>query len=861
MKRASLFALCFTLVACGGGGGGSPTVDAGCADPEVDPAVPAIACPDDIDLGCIGPEGAALDYDIASLTCGGDEPTVVCDTASGATVMAGTTRVTCTATNAGLTAMCGFDVVATLDGMPSLTCVEPDDVECDGATTLAPLPEPERVEACGAMLGEITDDAPAGFALGETLVTFTGMGASCTSTLRVVDTQAPTITCGAAETLVRASASDAIPSLVPEASDACDDALSVVGAPDITGGGAFSIEFTATDASGNSAACTQDVTILDVFAPIQLRVMSATLNGTGGTDVTLAWDVGGGADTTHHRIERAGSAAGPYTELASLGLGNFTFTDVDMPGTEAHYRVVAVSDTFDGGVSNTVRALAITADRYDLRGESVPSVPFATTLYGIVRRPQDMGAGPFPLVLMLHGNHGICRRTPTSIDDSCARSNDHECPISGRLTTPNAEGMAYMAETLAAQGYVAVSISGNAMNCRTDYVAERTQLLLEHLRRWAGWASSSGAPFGSTFVGGVAMDRVALVGHSRGGDAVSNVPEALVATPISGVTVGSIFALAPTDFNEARPSGTPYMVLLPGCDGDVRTLEGMDIYDRVLDPRDAVARAQVLFPRANHNYFNTEWRSDDNDGAVCRAADSLEPPVQRAMLEGVLSTWLSGTVGGAELESYLRAETASPQSVDVWAAEDLDLRFSYSAAERTAITSFEHSGSPAMNLLGEVNAASDYTLTSRCNFTDCDRFFPHVKDAFLLSWDLGAPMMSFGLGGFDATDHRAIGFRVVSRRSSLNASITAQDFVVRLTDEAGTSVAFALTELGRGVPHLYPARDPFEILMTSRLTFAQVLAAEPSFDVSNLSLLELEMTLGGHDVGSVLITDIDLSRD
>ena len=52
------------------------------------------------------------------------------------------------------------------------------------------------------------------------------------------------------------------------------------------------------------------------------------------------------------------------------------------------------------------------------------------------------------------------------------------------MTTPNAEGYVYLMETLAASGYVTVSVSANALNCRDDFIPERTQLLLEHLRRW-----------------------------------------------------------------------------------------------------------------------------------------------------------------------------------------------------------------------------------------------------------------------------------------------------------------------------------------------------------------------------------------
>jgi len=177
-----------------------------------------------------------------------------------------------------------------------------------------------------------------------------------------------------------------------------------------------------------------------------------------------------------------------------------------------------------------VRALAIAAAGYDLRGQTVPTVPFATTLYGVTRHPVDWSFGPYPPVVMLHGNHGNCRPTRSSGDDNCAETTDHECHMWFHSTTPNAEGMLYLAETLAAHGYVATTISGNALNCRDDYIPERSELVLEHLRRWLGWSTTGGDPFGTTFVGRVDMTRVGLVGHSRGGEAVALAPQRLAAT-------------------------------------------------------------------------------------------------------------------------------------------------------------------------------------------------------------------------------------------------------------------------------------------------------------------------------------------
>jgi hypothetical protein len=92
-------------------------------------------------------------------------------------------------------------------------------------------------------------------------------------------------------------------------------------------------------------------------------------------------------------------------------------------------------------------ALAIAADQYAIEAQPVPGVPFVTTLYGVIRHPLDLSAGPYPLVVLLHGNHGNCRLATG--DDECEERTVHACTDGRFTTTPNAEGYVYLQETLA----------------------------------------------------------------------------------------------------------------------------------------------------------------------------------------------------------------------------------------------------------------------------------------------------------------------------------------------------------------------------------------------------------------------------
>jgi hypothetical protein len=107
------------------------------------------------------------------------------------------------------------------------------------------------------------------------------------------------------------------------------------------------------------------------------------------------------------------------------------------------------------------------------------------------------GAGPFPLVLIVHGNHGAME-----------------------FSDP---GYAYLGELLASRGYIAASIDENFINSSwidalsQKETALRGWLLLEHLKLFREWNSTAG----HRFSGKVDLDRIALIGHSRGGEAVA----------------------------------------------------------------------------------------------------------------------------------------------------------------------------------------------------------------------------------------------------------------------------------------------------------------------------------------------------
>ncbi|MEM6292186.1 MAG: hypothetical protein AAGA54_13000 [Myxococcota bacterium] len=795
---------------------------------------------------------SACGDDVASLeTDGGTDGDGSSTDASGPSTTAATTATTQ-----------GSDTDATDCGPIEITCGDPVSVACEGPETAVALDEPAL--SCDAWT--LQSDAPTAYPVGDTQVTFTADDgaetASCSVTVSVVDEDAPTLACPEPGTLVRPSADAFLTAPAIDATDVCDEAPSVTATPamfDAT----TTVTYEASDASGNTATCDVGFDVVDAFAVPGFRIISAE-GDLSQTQVTLAWEPPESAAITGLRVEVSDAADGPWTSVADLE-PNEQLHAYTLDADAGFVRVVSVTAFGDGGATDPRATYRIGADQYDVRDVDVPNVPFDTTLYGVVRYPADLDGGPYPLVVALHGNHGNCRPNINSPNDYCITTQDHDCNDPSGVTTPNAEGYVYFLETLAAQGYIAVSISGNAMNCRDDFIFQRAELIGEHLRHWSAWNGADQGETSASFVGAVDLDRVGLVGHSRGGDAASNVPGVLASAPIPGVNVRSVFAVAPTDFHNVEVPGTDLAVLLPGCDRDVAPLSGMNHYDRSIDFDDGARRSQVFLLGANHNFFNTQWQISEWDlfgnpnDPFCTPPDDPQKLAQTHTLEALLGSWFERTLAATdEPEDFMQATAPSPTSFDLWAEQDLQMRWSYSGDSRVLVDDFAGPGAPLQNALGGQNAYEDWFLFEACFEQDCDPFFNHVRNVARLLWQLPAePMATFSLQGYDASEHVALTMRVVSRRSLLNQGLDENDFFVRLRDGDGRVAELLLSD-AKPLEHLYPHSDPLEVLETFNLPLAWFVEQEPMLDLANLASLEFDMTATGDD-GSVIVSEIEFA--
>ena len=246
------------------------------------------------------------------------------------------------------------------------------------------------------------------------------------------------------------------------------------------------------------------------------------------------------------------------------------------------------------------------------------------------------GPGPFPLVLIVHGNHNMM---------------DFSDP-----------GYGYLGELLASRGYILASIDMNFINggIRAENDG-RGILLLEHVKAWKSFNEDPKNPFYRK----VDFDKIALMGHSRGGEAVghaaafnqlSHYPDDATVKLEYGFPIKSIIAIAPVD-GQYRPAeklqpveNVDYLVFHGSHDGDVTTFHGLRQYQRIkFTDGKPHFKAAVYVYRANHGQWNTVWGNKDNGPRSARILDLrglITEEEQREFGKLYISAFLDATLKG-----------------------------------------------------------------------------------------------------------------------------------------------------------------------------------------------------------------------
>jgi hypothetical protein len=331
--------------------------------------------------------------------------------------------------------------------------------------------------------------------------------------------------------------------------------------------------------------------------------------------------------------------------ISSLILALACFACQPQAGLKSEQKIVDKShldrDLLSNGpyaIEESLYTVAPSIDR-----DILPEPPFGqpdvkTDIRGKLYLPK--GDGPFPILVFLHGNHGTCGKVTgpgnPRLDTTVDYTISGWCPP-GMMEAPSFLGYEYSAQHLASWGYAVISVNANrGITGRDGYNAHdgalvyaRGALVLKHLinlRQWSMAGDSKAFENQNLNIKNkFDFTEVGLMGHSRGGEGVRyayNIHETASADSVwkrelPDLRIKGIFEIAPVDFGvgleplKVEALGTPWTVLLGGCDRDVSNFMGTNPYVRMLGAHDGHPKAVFAVWGANHNFFNSEWQVSD----------------------------------------------------------------------------------------------------------------------------------------------------------------------------------------------------------------------------------------------------------
>jgi hypothetical protein len=323
--------------------------------------------------------------------------------ASGSSFPVGSTVVTATSAQGG--GSCSFTVTVIDSVPPTISCptnqtVTAADGECSAAVTPGtPTATGNNVEVTGVRSDGQALDAP--YPGGTTTITWTatdadGRTATCVQTITVTvnDTTPPTITAPANLTLTTGAAEESScgvivgeTNLTPDADDNCSVSVSRTGVPagNFFPIGTTTVNYTATDAAGNTATASQTITVTDNTPPV------VTLNG--DDPLTNEFDA-----PTEVTVEcgAAFNDLGATAKDSCIGIVPVTATTVST-GTPGTYSIIysATDGTNVGTATRIVHVVDTTAPVIALNGANPLQVECHSTFTDPGATANDGCAGSF----------------------------------------------------------------------------------------------------------------------------------------------------------------------------------------------------------------------------------------------------------------------------------------------------------------------------------------------------------------------------------------------------------------------------------------------------------------------------------
>ncbi len=494
----------------------------------------------------------------------------------------------------------------------------------------------------------------------------------------------------------------------------------------------------------------------------------------------------------------------------------------------------------------------------------------------------------YPVALFLHGRHGNCDYDGDG--PGMLEYMSLDCSPINRI--PSHEGYNYIMERLASQGIFCISISAHEIQPglgRWDYNA-RGRLILKFLDKLKDWNDNSSDPFGAIFSGKLNMSKIALSGHSRGGEGVVAAQELNKSWPTPH-TIVAVNAIAPTDANKVSylMTDAPYFLLQGARDDDLADMQGFRTFDRAYPDGAAVRydKSVAWVYGANHNYFNTIWtdaaalgrpnpwagaRDDAKDVTVHYKMTASE---QRQIAMTTICAFFRQHL--QDIEPYREILTGR---VKPSAMENQYIYWTFQDEERKAIDNFEQlpQNENQNTVLGQVTAPG-FTLFEEKLLNNSDSEYPsgftkdtqffHDALGLKLSWTSGQTYTTnIPVGHRDASMYTHLSFRVAKRVYDVPPPLvpsTPINLFVNVEDGTGNTGEWdQRTDLFDEIPHPYArycGSYCSDVFNQAQMTGVRIPLRNFTMCNSGVDLTDIvKITIRTEGMGEIGIDDIEFTN-
>jgi hypothetical protein len=251
----------------------------------------------------------------------------------------GSTTVTWTATDAnGNTATCSQTINVTDAEAPVITCPATATLNTDAGMCTASSSIGTATATDNCSVSSVTVDNSGPYSVGSTTVTWTatdvnGNTSTCSQTVNVTDAEAPVITCPATANLTADAGlcTSSASAGTTNATDNCSISTITASNAGPYSVGSTTVIWTATDANGNTATCSQIINVTDTEAPVLTCAATANITTDAGLCTSSASTGAATATDNCAGVTVTGAPAGPY----SIGSTTVTWTATDASGNTA----------------------------------------------------------------------------------------------------------------------------------------------------------------------------------------------------------------------------------------------------------------------------------------------------------------------------------------------------------------------------------------------------------------------------------------------------------------------------------------------------------------------------------------------